>query len=133
LGGEGGERYQAVLDKLAELTNWKSKEKNSGWGIALTECFKSIVGEAVKVSKNSEGKVKIDKVIAVMDCGWYVNPDIIRAQVEGSVFMAYGAAAVHATNFKDGKAVEHWGFMEPREMMKMMPQPQPSDDKMKSK
>ena len=106
LGGEGGERYQAVLDKLAELTNWKSKGKNSGWGIALTECFKSIVGEAVKVSKNAEGKVKIDKVIAVMDCGWYVNPDIIRAQVEGSVFMAYGAAAVHATNFKDGKAVE---------------------------
>jgi isoquinoline 1-oxidoreductase subunit beta len=106
LGGEGGERYQAVLTKLEELTNWKSKEKNSGWGIALTECFKSIVGEAVKVSKNAEGKVKIDKVIAVMDCGWYVNPDIIRAQVEGSIVMAHGAAAVHATNFKDGKAVE---------------------------
>ncbi len=106
LGGEGGERYQAVLSKLEELTNWKSKEKNSGWGIAITECFKSIVGEAVKVSKNAEGKVKIDKAIAVMDCGWYVNPDIIRAQVEGSIIMAYGAAAVHATNFQDGKAVE---------------------------
>ena len=106
LGGEGGERYQAVLSKLEELTNWKSKEKNSGWGVALTECFKSIVGEAVKVSKNADGKLKIDKVIAVMDCGWYVNPDIIEAQVEGSIVMAYGAAVVHATNFKDGKAVE---------------------------
>ena len=88
LGGEGGERYQEVLSKLEELTNWKSREKNSGWGIAITECFKSIVGEAVKVSKNADGKVKIDKVIAVMDCGWYVNPDIIRAQVEGSIVMA---------------------------------------------
>ena len=41
-----------------------------------------------------------------MDCGWYVNPDIIRAQVEGSIIMAHGAAAVHATTFQDGKAVE---------------------------
>ena len=106
LGGEGGERYQVVLEKLAELTNWKSRGKNSGWGVAITECFKSIVGEAVKVSKNAEGKLKIDKVIAVMDCGWYVNPDIIRAQVEGSIIMGHGAAAVHATNFLDGKAVE---------------------------
>jgi isoquinoline 1-oxidoreductase beta subunit len=64
------------------------------------------VGEAVKVSKGSDGKLKIDKVIAVIDCGWYVNPDIIKAQVEGSVTMAYGAAAVHATTFQDGKAVE---------------------------
>jgi isoquinoline 1-oxidoreductase subunit beta len=45
-------------------------------------------------------------VFAVMDCGWYVNPDIIRAQIEGSIIMGFGAAAVHATNFKEGKAVE---------------------------
>jgi isoquinoline 1-oxidoreductase beta subunit len=35
-----------------------------------------------------------------MDCGWYVNPDIIRAQVEGSIVMAYGAAAVHEIHFR---------------------------------
>jgi isoquinoline 1-oxidoreductase beta subunit len=50
--------------------------------------------------------VKIDKVWAVMDCGWYVNPDIIRAQVEGSIIMGLGAAIKHATHFTDGKAVE---------------------------
>ena len=74
--------------------------------VAITECFSSIVGEVVKVSKKPDGKVKIDKVWAVMDCGWYVNPDIIRAQVEGSIIMALGAATKHATHFKDGKAVE---------------------------
>jgi isoquinoline 1-oxidoreductase beta subunit len=106
LGGEKGERYIAILEKLGELTNWKDKKKNDGWGVAITECFSSIVGEAVKVSKNTAGKLKIDKVFAVMDCGWYVNPDIIRAQVEGSIIMAYGAAAVHEIHFMDGKAVE---------------------------
>jgi isoquinoline 1-oxidoreductase beta subunit len=103
----GGERYKAILDMLEEKTNWKARGKNDGWGVAITECFKSIAGEAVKVSKNANGKLKIDKVIAVMDCGWYVNPDIIRAQVEGSIIMALGAAITHETHFLDGKAVEN--------------------------
>ncbi len=102
----GNERYQALIDKLEEKTGWKKRAKNEGWGVAITECFSSIVGEAVKVSKGTDGKIKIDKVVAVMDCGWYVNPDIIRAQVEGSVIMGLGAAALHETHFQDGKAVE---------------------------
>ncbi|HET6544260.1 MAG TPA: molybdopterin cofactor-binding domain-containing protein, partial [Chryseolinea sp.] len=102
----GEERYQLLINKLEEVSGWKSRKKNEGFGVAITECFSSIVGEVVKVSKKPDGKVKIDKVWAVMDCGWYVNPDIIRAQVEGSIIMALGAATKHATHFKDGKAVE---------------------------
>ena len=102
----GGERYQAIIDKLEEKTGWKSRSKNDGWGVAITECFKSIVGEAVKVSRKPDGKLTIDKIVAVMDCGWYVNPDIIKAQIEGSIVMALGAAVTHETHFEDGKAVE---------------------------
>lgn len=102
----GEERYQTLINKLEEVSGWKSRKKNEGYGVAITECFSSIVGEVVKVSKKANGKLKIDKVWAVMDCGWYVNPDIIRAQVEGSIIMALGAATKHATHFKDGKAVE---------------------------
>lgn len=100
------ERYQALAAKLEEVSGWKNRKKNEGYGIAITECFSTIVGEVVKVSKKSDGKIKVDKVWAVMDCGWYVNPDIIRAQVEGSIVMGLGAAVTHATHFKDGKAVE---------------------------
>lgn len=102
----GKDRYIKLIEKLEQVSGWKSKGKNEGYGLAITECFSSIVGEVVKVSKRAEGGVKIDKVWAVMDCGWYVNPDIIKAQVEGSIVMALGAATKHATNFKDGKAVE---------------------------
>ena len=99
-------RYQELISKLEEVSGWKKRGKNEGYGVAITECFTSIVGEVVKVSKKADGKVKIDKVWAVMDCGWYVNPDIIRAQVEGSIVMALGAATKHATHFADGRAVE---------------------------
>jgi isoquinoline 1-oxidoreductase beta subunit len=99
-------RYQALIDQLEAVSGWRSRGKDKGWGVAITECFGSMVGQVVIVSRSSAGKIEIDKVIALMDCGWYVTPDIIKAQVEGSIVMALGAAIKHATTFKDGKAVE---------------------------
>jgi len=100
------ERCQKLIDKLEAVSGWKSRKKNQGYGVAITECFRSTVGQVVKVSKGKDGKLRIDKVWAVMDCGWYVNPDIIKAQVEGSIIMALGAATKHQITFKDGMAVE---------------------------
>jgi isoquinoline 1-oxidoreductase beta subunit len=96
------ERLQKQIDKMEEVSGWKNRKKNEGYGVAITECFSSTVGQIVKVSRNASGKVKIDHVWAVMDCGWYVNPDIIKAQVEGSIVMALGAAAIHEITFEDG-------------------------------
>jgi len=99
-------RYEALIDRMETLSGWKSRGKNEGWGVAITECFGSIVGHIVKVSHKADRKIKINKVIALMDCGWYVNPDIIRAQVEGSIVMGLGAAIKHETHFSEGGAVE---------------------------
>lgn len=96
------ERSQRLLDKMEEVSGWKSRKKNDGYGVAITECFASTVGHIVKVSKKSTGGIHIDKVWVVVDCGWYVNPDIIKAQVEGSIVMAIGAATIHEITFKDG-------------------------------
>ncbi|MBX2904738.1 MAG: xanthine dehydrogenase family protein molybdopterin-binding subunit [Taibaiella sp.] len=96
------DRIRKQIDKLVEVSGWKNRKKNEGYGVAMTECFNSTVGQVVKVSRGANGKVKIDHVWAVMDCGWYVNPDTIRAQVEGSIVMALGAATIHEITFKDG-------------------------------
>lgn len=96
------ERCQRLIDKMENVSGWNSRKKNEGFGAAITECFSSTVGQVVKVSKVSNGKIKIDHVWAVMDCGWYVNPDTIKAQVEGSIIMALGAATMHEITFKDG-------------------------------
>ncbi|RFS18502.1 molybdopterin cofactor-binding domain-containing protein [Emticicia sp. C21] len=101
------ERVQKLIDKMEEVSGWKSRKQNEGYGMAITECFESTVGQVVKVSRNADGKVKIDHLWAVMDCGWYVNPDTIQAQVEGSIVMGIGAATIHQVTFKDGKAVDN--------------------------
>jgi isoquinoline 1-oxidoreductase beta subunit len=103
IGGDH-DRYHKLIDKLKEVTAWDKRGK--GYGVAFAECFGSIIGEVVQVSKAGENGVKVDKVTVVIDCGWYVNPAIIQQQVEGSVIMGLGAATLHATNFRDGKAVE---------------------------
>ena len=102
----GDARFHELADKLESVCDWKNRKKGDGYGVAITHCFGSTVGEVVKVSKDATGKIVIDKVWAVMDCGWYVNPDVIRQQVEGSIIMALGAATIHETHFKEGKAVE---------------------------
>lgn len=96
------ERSQKLLDKMEEVSGWKSRKTKEGYGVAITECFASTVGHIVKVSKAKTGGIHIDQVWVVVDCGWYVNPDIITAQVEGSVVMAIGAATTHEITFKDG-------------------------------
>jgi isoquinoline 1-oxidoreductase beta subunit len=100
------ERERKLIDKMEEVSGWKKRKKNDGYGVAITECFSSTAGHIVKVSKKADGGIKIDKVWVVMDCGWYVNPDIVKAQVEGSVIMALGAATMHEILFEDGLTVQ---------------------------
>ena len=101
------DRSQRLIDKMEAVSGWKNRKPNEGFGTAITECFDSTVGQVVKLSRRPDGKIKIDKVWAVMDCGWYVNPDIVKAQVEGSIVMALGAATLHEITFKDGKPEQH--------------------------
>ena len=110
------DRCQRLIDKIEEVSGWKSRKKGDGFGVAITECFSSTVGQVVKVSRHADGKVKIDQVWAVMDCGWYVNPDIIKAQVEGSIVMALGAATIHEITFKDGlvEQTNFYNYLMPR-------------------
>ena len=110
------EREQKLMDKMEEISGWKSRRKGDGFGLAITECFATTVGQVVKVSRNTNGKIKIDKVWAVVDCGWYVNPDIIHAQVEGSILMALGAATIHQITFNDGLVEQRnfYNYLMPR-------------------
>jgi isoquinoline 1-oxidoreductase beta subunit len=94
----------ALLDRLAEVSGWGARRPGDGWGMSLTHCFDSYCGHVVRVARAPGGGVRVTKAIAVMDCGLVLNPDVARAQVEGSIVMALGAATVHETTFVEGRA-----------------------------
>jgi isoquinoline 1-oxidoreductase beta subunit len=84
-------RHAGVLKAVAELANWKGAklESRRARGVAVVESFHTFVAQIVELSIDDAGP-KIHKVWCAVDCGVAVNPDIIRAQMEGGIGFALG-------------------------------------------
>jgi isoquinoline 1-oxidoreductase beta subunit len=96
-----------LLTRLREFSNWdKPLPKGWGRGVAQYEFFAGLCGQVVEVSKQTDGSVKVEKVYAVIDLGTVVNPDNVKAQVEGAVVMALVAATKDAIQFENGKTIQ---------------------------
>lgn len=99
-----------VLNKLKEVSKWDTPlPKGKGRGVAQWEFFAGLGGHVIEVTKLSNNAVKIDKVYAVIDLGTVVNPDTVKAQVEGAVVMGITAAIKNGITFAEGK-VEQSNF-----------------------
>lgn len=98
-------RFKKVLEVISEKANWKEKlPAGQGRGIAMFKSFGSISACCVTVSKQGDGSVKIDKVVSVIDCGWHVNPDNVKAQTEGNIVMGLTAAIKPGITYAGGMA-----------------------------
>ncbi len=95
-----------VLLKLKEVSGWdKPLKSGHGRGIAQYEFFAGLGGYVVEVSKKGLG-IKIEKIFAVIDLGTVVNPDTVKAQVEGAATMALTAAIKSGITFEKGQTVQ---------------------------
>ena len=85
-------RAAGVLKAVAQLADWNGKPVPQGRarGVAVVESFGTHVAEIAEVSIGADGEPRVHKVWAAVDCGVAVNPDVIRAQVEGGVGYATG-------------------------------------------
>ena len=84
-------RHVAALKLAADKAGWgKPVAAGLHRGVAVHESFDTVVAEVVDLRFDG-GKIKVERVVAGVDCGIAVNPDIIRAQVQGGVGFALGA------------------------------------------
>ncbi len=103
-------RHLGVLNLAAQKAGWaRSLPKNHGRGIAVHESFGSVVAQVAEVTVKSDGSFKVDRVVCAVDCGVAVNPDVIRAQMEGGIGYGLSAALHGAITLKDGR-VEQSNF-----------------------
>ena len=104
-------RMKGVLELVADKAGWTSGPlpKGKGRGIAVCEAFNSFVAQVAEVSVDDAGRIKVDRVVCAVDCGTAVNPDIIKAQMEGGIGFGLGAAMYGAITLKDGR-VEQSNF-----------------------
>lgn len=99
-------RDAGVLKLAAEKAGWGEKlPEGRGRGIACHRSFNSYVAMVADVTVD-EQQVKVDRVVAAVDCGVAVNPDVIEAQVEGAVGFALSAVLRNRITLQDGRVVE---------------------------
>lgn len=102
-------RLRAVLDLAAEKADW-GKPLPSGVfrGIAAHFAYGGYCAQVAEISIR-EGRLKVHRVVAAIDSGWVVNPDMVRYQVEGAIYYGLTAALYGEITIKDGR-VEQSNF-----------------------
>ena len=93
--GDRHPRAAGVLRAVAQLASWNGPGPVNGRarGVAVVESFNSFVAQIAEVSAgDGDGEPKVHKVWCAVDCGVAVNPDVIRAQMEGGIGYGLGHA-----------------------------------------
>jgi len=105
-----GRRLKRVLEKVTQRANWSQPLPipASGWkagrGLACSVDAKTVVAQVAEVAVNeATGAIKVERVYCALDCGLVINPDGVRAQIEGNVMWGVGSALVEELTVVDGK------------------------------
>lgn len=97
-------RMTALLQALRTLSKWNSAPAaGRARGVAIAKGFGSYVGQVAEVSLKGSG-VKVHRISTVLDCGLAVNPDAVKAQIEGAVAQGMAATLWAQQTFVKGVA-----------------------------
>ena len=114
-------RLLTVLDLAAAKAGWgEPMARGRGRGIAVHESFGSFAAQVAEVTVD-RGRVQVDRVVCAVDCGRYVNPDTVEAQMESGIVFGLTAALYGAITFKAGRVEQ--GNFDDYEMLRMRDMP----------
>lgn len=96
-------RHLAVLNAaVARAGNAPAGRAN---GVALHDCFGSLVAQVAQVSVE-DGRLHVHKVVCAIDCGMVINPDIVRQQMESGIAFGLSAALHGDLKVRDGRVMQ---------------------------
>ncbi|HZE76655.1 MAG TPA: molybdopterin cofactor-binding domain-containing protein, partial [Gemmatimonadales bacterium] len=104
-------RARAVLELAAKEAGWGTKlSAGRGRGIALMYSgWDTYLAQVAEVDVSQAGEVRVHRIVCAVDCGTVVNPDIVKAQIEGGVVFGIGGALWGEITLKNGR-VEQSNF-----------------------
>ncbi|MDT4290885.1 xanthine dehydrogenase family protein molybdopterin-binding subunit [Methylomonas sp. MO1] len=103
-------RLRRVIETVTREVGWgRQLAKGQGLGLAAHYSFVTYVAVVVEVAVDETGKLSIPRVDVAVDCGPQVNPERIRAQIEGACIMGVSLATLGEISFKNG-AVQQDNF-----------------------
>jgi CO/xanthine dehydrogenase Mo-binding subunit len=98
------ERAKKVLETAASSAKWGRTDVKQG--IAFHKSFGSYVAEVVDLTISEDKEITLHKITIAIDCGIVVNPDTVKAQMEGGMIFGLVAAAEGEINFEQGETVQ---------------------------
>ena len=103
-------RLTGVLKLAAEKSGWgDALPAGRSRGVAVHKSFNSYVAEVAEISRDADGAVRIEKITCAVDCGIAVNPDVVKAQMEGGIGYGLGFVMRDEITFENGE-VEQQNF-----------------------
>jgi isoquinoline 1-oxidoreductase beta subunit len=106
----GSPRANAVLNLAAEKGGWgKALPTGSGRGVCVQQAFGSYMSQVAEVAVSKDGELRVQRVVCAVDCGMVVNPDTVKAQIEGGIIFGISAALFGEITIKNGR-VEQTNF-----------------------
>ncbi len=100
-------RHRAVLELAAEKAGWGTPMASGrARGIAMVECFQTVVAHVAEITIGNGGALKVDRVVTAVDAGMAVNPDGMAAQIEGGIIYALTAALNGEITIDKGAVVQ---------------------------
>jgi isoquinoline 1-oxidoreductase beta subunit len=104
---KGKPRHLATLNLAAEKAGWGTPlPPGRGRGIAMVECFGTVVADVAEVEVTDDGALKVHRFTSAADCGMAVNPDGFKAQMEGGVIFGLSAALYGEITIDQGAVVQ---------------------------
>lgn len=94
-----------MLDAAVAAAGVESAGASSHFGMAMVRAFGSVCTQVVQVSVRDR-TVRVERVTCAIDCGTAVNPDTVRAQVEGGIALGLSATAYESITIRDGRVVQ---------------------------
>jgi isoquinoline 1-oxidoreductase beta subunit len=97
-------RLRNVAEVAAKAAGWGRKlPKGRGLGIAAHRSFVTYVATVVEVEIDDKGNLKVPRVDTAIDCGFCVNPERVRSQIEGAAVMGLSLAKYGEITAKNGR------------------------------
>lgn len=96
----GQPRLARCLSRAAEAGGW-SGQAQSGEGLACHSAFGSHIGLYVEASDEG-GQIKVARMVAAVDAGRLINPDLVRQQIESGLIWGLASALGDRVSFAHG-------------------------------
>jgi len=98
-------RARAVLDVAAQAAGWGGPlPAGRGRGVSLLYSgWGSYLAQVAEVAVSKSGEVRVHRIVCAVDCGTVVNPDTVKAQIEGGIIFGISGALYGEVTLKNGR------------------------------